>query len=302
MMNGSIRHRHSGWQNRMIDAAIVICLIIVVILSIYPLYYVVIASLTHASVLNVRPIYLLPREITFANYQIIFNTLNLLSPLLVSLARTVLGVLVTVLCSSMVGYVLSHRELKGSKFWVPFFVFTMYFNAGIIPTFLLMDGLRLTNSFWVYILPSVISVYEMILVKAYVQSIPASMEESAKIDGANEVQVFCWLMLPLMLPILATIAIFIGVTQWNAWYDTYLYNYNTRSLWTLQMHLKDMLDQASSIRVTSTMDALKMSNRQATPLTLRLSITVVTTLPIVVIYPFFQRYFISGIMLGAVKE
>lgn len=301
-MSGGLRYKHSGWRNILMDIIIIISLALVVIACVYPLYYVLIASLTHASVLNIRPIYLLPREVTFANYQIIFNTLNLFNPLMVSLARTVLGVLITALCSSMVGYVLSHRDLKGARFWVPFFVFTMYFNAGIIPTFLLVDSLGLTNSFWVYIMPSVIAVYEMILVKAYVQSIPASMEESAKIDGANEIQVFFRLMLPLMLPILATIAIFIGVTQWNAWYDTYLYNYNTRSLWTLQMHLKDMLDQASSIRVTSTMDALKMSNRQATPLTLRLSITVVTTLPIVIIYPFFQRYFISGILLGAVKE
>ncbi|NLM86013.1 MAG: carbohydrate ABC transporter permease [Clostridiales bacterium] len=294
--------RHTGFHNVLLDGFIVLCLLLVVLLSIYPLYYVLIASLTHASVLNVRPIYLLPGELTLANYQIIFDTLNLFNPLMISLARTVLGVLVTVLCTSMVGYVLSHRDLKGARFWVPFFVFTMYFNAGIIPTFLLVDGLGLTNSFWVYILPSVVSVYEMILVKAYIQNIPASMEESAKIDGANEVQIFFRLMLPLMLPILATIAIFIGVTQWNAWYDTYLYNYNSLHLWTLQMHLKDMLDQASSIRVTSTLDALKMSNRQATPLTLRLSITVVTTVPIILIYPFFQRYFISGIMLGAVKE
>jgi putative aldouronate transport system permease protein len=294
--------KRANFKHRLVDVVLYVALAGVTLLCSYPLYYVIIASLNDPNTLKTTPIYFLPHNLTLSSYQIVFTKLNLFWPLLVSIARTVLGTAATVFFSAMVGYVLAHRDLKGGRFWVPYFVFTMYFNAGTIPTFLLIDGLGLTNNFWVYVMPSLVSVYEMILVKAYIQNIPASVEESAKIDGANEIRIFFSLMLPLSVPILATISIFLGVSQWNSWYDTYLYNYNTRNLWTLQMCLKDMLDQAGSVRVMSSLDAMKVATRRISPLTLRLSITVVTTLPIVMIYPFFQKYFVTGIMLGSVKE
>lgn len=285
-----------------VELGISAVLLLVLFMSVYPFYYVLIASLSDPQTMSLRPIYFVPNDFSLKSYTIIFEKLDLLQPLLMSVLRTVVGMLVTVFGSSVVGYVLSHRNLIGRQFWISFFVVTMYFSAGIIPTYLLINGLGLTDSFWVYILPSVVSVYEMILVKAYMENIPASIEESATVDGANELTVFFRLIIPLSVPILATIAIFTGVVQWNSWYDTMVYNINTYSLWTLQMHLKDIIDQTGALRITSSLDAMRLSGRTVTPTTIRLAITVITTLPIVIIYPFFQRYFMSGVMLGAVKE
>jgi len=242
-----------------------------------------------------------PRVFSLRSYQIVFK-LGLYQPFLVSVARTSLGIVTSVFFSAMLGYVLAHKELVGRKTIMRFFIYTMYFNAGLIPTYLLIRDLGLMNTFWVYIWPGVINVYNVILLRVYFEGIPPSMEESAKMDGANEFIIFVRIMLPLAMPILAAISIFVGVAQWNSWMDAYLYNTNNEKNWPLQMVLMNILSETSSLRIRSAADARAAANVRVSSQSIQLAITTVTTVPIIIIYPFFQKYFISGVMIGAVKE
>ncbi len=289
-------------QDIALEGVFTALLIIVFILSVYPVYYITVASFNDPKDLALGGVYFWPRVFSLESYITIFEEFNFFNPLFISFARTVVGLVASVLCCSMLAFVLCQRHLIGRKFWVPYFVFTMYFSAGTIPIFLLNSALGLGGTFAVYIIPSLVRIFEVILVRVYIDSLPDSIQESAKIDGANEFIIYARIILPLCLPILATIAIFVGVYQWNQWYDTFLYNMNRMDLWPLQMHLVDILQSSGAIRISSSLDLEKLKQQSITPTSIRLAITVITTLPIVVIYPFFQKYFVKGVMLGAVKE
>jgi multiple sugar transport system permease protein/putative aldouronate transport system permease protein len=222
----------------------------------------------------------------------------------VSVSRTVLGTFLSTLCTAYVAYVITKRQLWHRKLIYRFFIITMYFNAGLIPTYLNMRFLHLDNTYWVYII-GVINTFNMILVKTYIESIPESIEESASIDGAGYLVVFFRLILPLALPILATISVFSAVGHWNSFMDTLIYVRDSR-LYTLQFLLWQYLNEAAQLARAMRTAASQggMATSPAVTLTItavRMTIAMVVTLPILFVYPFFQRYFVKGIMLGAVK-
>jgi putative aldouronate transport system permease protein len=203
----------------------------------------------------------------------------------------------------MLAFALSRKEYVLRKFITTVMVLTMYVNAGLIPNYLLISRtLGLRNTFWVYIIPTMFSCFNMIVIRTYILGLPEALVESARIDGAGDIRAFFQIILPLCLPVMATVALFVAVGAWNSWFDTYLYNGSKKDLYTLQYLLKMKLatTQNSSNAANSTADAL--ANRtNVTPITVRSAISVISAVPILIIYPFLQKYFVTGMALGSVK-
>ncbi|MCL2462378.1 MAG: carbohydrate ABC transporter permease [Defluviitaleaceae bacterium] len=272
---------------------------------IYPFYFLIINSISANNLSAGGHIIFYPREIQFQNYVQIFKLAGLPHAALISIARVVIGTLLPVMVSMYLGYMFTQENMWHRKFWYRFILVTMYFSAGIVPVYITFRNLHLLNNFLVYVLPGMIAPFYIMLAKTYLESIPASLQESAEIDGAGKLKVFFRIMLPLAKPIIASIAIFVAVGQWNSFMDTVIYV--TRSdLQTLQSILWRYLSQtsalAAAIRSNSANTGIiaKMAT-QATPTSVQMTITVVVILPILIIYPYFQRFFVKGIMIGAVK-
>ena len=274
------------------------------IACIFPFYYLFINTISNNDMVLKGTINFIPRGIHLGNYLALLNVGDLSTSFLVSVTRTILGTALMVMASAMVGYLVTKEERWGRNFWYRFLVVTMYFNAGIIPVFLNMQMLGLTNSFWVYIIPGIVAPYNIILVKTYIESIPSDLEESASIDGASHMTIFRKIIWPLCKPILATIAIFGAVGHWNSFTDSLIYMQSAPNLYTLQHRLYIYLNQASNLK--SLMQSGGAVSEAAIQSALsgkiiKYTISMVTVIPILLVYPFMQRYFEEGIMLGAVK-
>lgn len=270
------------------------------IVCIYPFYYILIYSLSDP-VEALKGVYLLPKKLTLDNYVRISALKGILNSAVVSTLRTVIGTVVTVLCCSFLAYLVTKKEMYFRKIIYRMLVVTLYFNAGLIPWYLTMKMYHLNNNFLLYILPHAISAYYVILIKTYIEQIPPAMEESAKIDGASYPIIFLKVIFPLSMPIIATIAVFSAVSQWNTWVDNYFLVENPR-LRTLQLVLYYYLSEANRIATSS---ARELSSGEAvkklSPQAIKMTITMVVILPIIFVYPFLQRYFVKGIMMGAIK-
>ena len=216
------------------------------------------------------------------------------------MARTVIGTPLAVLCTAMAAYSLSRKELVAGKFWNLLFVFTMYFGGGQVPYYMVLKGLGLLDNFWVFIFPLIMSVYNMILIKSYIASMPESLFEAVKIDGGNDLVIFFRFVLPLAKPILMTVALFVAITQWNSWFDANLYT-SSENLKPMQSKLVEILNQYQTGATTSQQMSNAKTGVTVTADSIRMAATMVATLPIIMIYPFIQKYFVKGIMLGAVK-
>lgn len=274
------------------------------IACIFPFYYLFINTISNNDMVLKGTINFIPRGIHLGNYLALLNVGDLSTSFLVSVTRTILGTALMVMASALVGYLVTKQEMWGRKFWYRFLVVTMYFNAGIIPVFLNMQMLGLTNSFWVYIIPGIVAPYNIILVKTYIESIPSDLEESASIDGASHMTIFRKIIWPLCKPILATIAIFGAVGHWNSFTDSLIYMQSAPNLYTLQHRLYIYLNQASNLK--SLMQSGGAVSEAAIQSALsgkiiKYTISMVTVIPILLVYPFMQRYFEEGIMLGAVN-
>jgi putative aldouronate transport system permease protein len=288
-----------------LDIGVYAVTFIFTLLCFYPFYYVFINTISDNDLVTRGEVVLYPMGVQFRNYQEIFKIKELPQATLVSIARTVIGTLCTLLSSAFLGYCMTKQEYWRRKFWYRFIIITMYFNAGVIPWYLLMNGLHLTNNFLGYILPALVSPFNLILIKTYIESIPASLEESAEIDGAGYVTRFAKIALPLAQPIIATIAVFAAVGQWNSFMDT-VYLMTDSKYFTLQFMLYKFLKEtdqlANMMRNSVGVNAASIvAAQQLTPLGVRFTVTMVTLIPILLVYPFFQRYFVKGIMIGAVK-
>ena len=271
---------------------------------IFPFYYLFINTISDNDLVVKGVINFIPRGLHLDNYKSLLNVSDLSNAFLVSLGRTIIGTAFMVAASAFVGYLVTKQEMWGRKFWYRFLIITMYFNAGLIPWFLNMQMLGLTNTFWAYIIPGIVAPYNIILVKTYIESIPAELEESAQIDGATNMMIFRKIIWPLSKPILATIAIFGAVGHWNSFTDSLILMQSAPNLYTLQHRLYIYLNTASNL------SALMESGGQISDTVLKsalsakvikYTISMVTVIPILVVYPFMQRYFEKGIMLGAVK-
>ena len=216
----------------------------------------------------------------------------------ITVLRTVIGTPLAVLVTTMLAYVLSREDLLWKKPLNLLFIFTMYFGGGMVPYYMVLKNLGMLNNFIVFIFPNLVSVYNMILVKNYIEGMPKEIFESSKIDGANDLTVFFRMVLPLSKPIIMTIALFVAVMHWNSWFDAYLYT-NSQSLKTMQSILVEILNQ---YQTSSANQAANQAGQQLTPDSIRMAATMIATIPIIMVYPFIQKYFVKGIMLGSVKS
>ena len=272
---------------------------------VYPFYYIFINTISNNDLSKRGKIILYPVDIHFENYKNVLEMPGLIQAFKISVLRTAIGTLLTVVVAAFLGYMFTRETMWKRKFWYRFVVATMYFNAGIIPWFLTMSNLGLRNNFWGYIFPMIVSPFYIVLCKTFVESVPKELQEAAELDGAGTLTIFWHIILPVIKPILATIAIFAAVNQWNAFQDTLLL-VTDEKLYTLQFRLYNYINSASSLKsvISSTGSSASVAAtlaHAATATSIRMTVTIIVVTPIILVYPFFQRYFTKGIMIGAVK-
>lgn len=271
----------------------------------YPFYYIFINTISANDLSASGHILFLPQQIHFKNYSDVFKIPGLWTATKVSVGRTVIGTVLTVGSSAFLGFMFSQEDMWARKFWYRFTVVTMYFNAGVIPWYLTMKTLRLTNNFLAYILPAIVAPFFIVLVKTFVESTPRELQQAAEIDGAGILKFFGLIMLPIMSPILATVAIFAAVGQWNSFQDTLLLVTDNK-LYSLQFTLYQYINQASSLASMVNLQnagssAMQTLATKQTTTSVRMTVSIIVVAPIVLVYPIFQRFFVKGIMIGAVK-
>ena len=275
------------------------------IICAYPFYHLIINSISANDLSASGKVNFLPHGFQLENYVKVFQLNGLGTAAMVSLGRTVIGTICTVLASVYLGFMFTQQRMWHRKLWYRFMVITMYFNAGLIPMYMTMKTLHLTNSFWVYIIPAIVQPFNIIMAKTYVESIPPALQEAAEIDGAGTMTVFAKVILPTCKPIMATIAIWSAVGQWNSFQDTLIY-ITDQKLYSLQYLLYTYLNQASSLATMvqqsgGNVSAVANLATQQTPTSIRMTISVIVVLPILFVYPIFQKSFVKGIMIGSVK-
>lgn len=284
-------------DEKIFNTANVIFMVFFLAIIALPLWNIVALSFNDATDAARGGIYFWPREFSLESYYTVFEDSAIYKAFVISVAKTVIGVVLHTALTAMVAYGMSRRNLMGRKIYMNMGILTMFVSGGMIPTFLLFKELGLLNNFWVYIIPVLFSFYDMVILMNFFRSIPFSLEESAMMDGANPFIIFVKIILPLSLPVLTTIALFHGVFQWNDYMTANIY-VDDRSLYPLQMLLFRIVSENLSPAVATGTNVVRNTTSQS----LQLATMVVTTVPVVVIYPFLQKYFIQGMTLGSVKE
>lgn len=274
-----------------------------VVITLYPVLNTVAVSFNDGVDAVRGGIYLWPRKFAIKNYQTVFAMENLITGAKITVARTVIGTALAVVVNALLAFVVSRKRFLFKSQLSLFWVITMYVNGGMIPIFLLYRNLGLTGTFWVYVVPGAVSAWNMLVMRTYMQGLPDSLEESAQLDGAGYMTIFARIVSPLCKPVYATVVLFVAVGQWNSWFDAMLYNRLKTQYTTLQYELMKLLSsvmqQSGSASAASERGAAAAA---ITPLTIRSAATVVTIVPIICLYPFLQRYFVTGLTIGGVKE
>jgi putative aldouronate transport system permease protein len=296
--------RRRSLQDIILDLVIYLSLIFLIIVTLYPFLNTLAVSLNNAMDSIRGGIYLWPREFTLFNYKEMLGRDQMYHAALISVLRTVIITGLGTFFTAMLAYIISRKDFVLRKPLTYLYVMTMYLNAGIIPTYFVYRSLGLTNSFWVYIWPGMIQAFLLLILRTYIHGLPESLVESARIDGASEFTIFMRIIMPLCKPVLATVAIFLAVWNWNAWFDTFLYNSSNPALSTLQYELMKVLKTANSMSGSMAQGISQAANGQntITPTAIRATMTIIVTVPIALVYPFLQKYFVQGLTLGGVKE
>ena len=284
-------------RDNILDYILLAVFLLLIVITVYPFLNVLAISFNDPidTMRNIN--FVIPRQFTLSNYVYIFEENDLISPLMFSIVKTVVGAATGVICTAMLAYVLSRKDFYFNKLFTLLFVVTMYVSGGLIPEYLLlMRTLNLGNNFLVYILPGLIWVYNVILVRSFIEGLPIALQEAARVDGANDFIIWARIILPLCKPVLATVALFVAVGQWNSFMDTYLY---AKELPTLQYVLYEIMETAT-IKIDP--HAAEQMKNAVSPLSVRMAITIVATVPIIIVYPFLQKYFVGGMTVGAVKD
>ncbi|MFA5675964.1 MAG: carbohydrate ABC transporter permease [Christensenellales bacterium] len=292
-----------GAGNAIFDVMNVTAFVVFTLLCIFPFYYLFINTISDNELVSRGAVTIFPIGINISNYIALKDVNDLANAFLVTVTRTILGTGLMVIASGLAGYLVTKRALWHRSFWYRAIVITMYFNAGLIPWYLNMMMLGLTNSYLAYIIPAIIAPFNIILVKTYIESIPKELEESAIIDGATTLVIFRKIIWPLSKPILATIAIFGAVGNWNSFQDSLILMKGAPELYTLQHRLYVYLQKSSDLKAVmggGAGTAMVLENALNAKV-VKYTISMATIIPIMLIYPFMQRYFVKGIMLGAVK-
>lgn len=286
--------------SRLFDYMNVIFMVFFSILMIYPFLNLLAISLNEGADAARGGIYLWPRVFSLDAYEFIFSEKKLYSGFFISVLRVTVGTLSCVLTTGLLAYVATIKNFSGRKMIRLLFLFTMYFSGGLIPTYLLMVKLGLINTFQVYWIPGLLNAYYMLIMASYMQNLPESLFESARIDGASELRIYFQIVFPISLPVFASIAVFSSVGHWNSWFDVVLYN--SSGHWdTLQVYLRKLLLEVEAVNEIQNQQIAYSKFRTLTPATVRAAVTMVVTLPILFVYPFMQKYFVGGITLGSVK-
>lgn len=275
------------------------CIVLLCVITLYPFIYVFCYSVSESSKAAAKVVTIYPLGFTWDNYHAVFRDKNLINAFSVSVSRTLLGTLTTVAVTSLTAYSLSKRHLIAHKPLMWFFLIPMYFNAGMLPNFVMMSKYGLLDNFFVYILPLAFSTYYMIIFKSFFEQIPSALMEAAMLDGADDLKVFAKIVLPTSTPVLATIALFAGVQQWNSYFDGILY-VSKDALQPLQTLMYKILQSEQAFSISQVANAAEGATK-ITAEGIKMSMLIVSTVPILCIYPFLQKYFVKGIMLGAVK-
>ena len=247
-------------------------------------------------------IHLIPRKFTLKNYQTVLGKQNMITGAYITVLRTVIGTVLALLTNALLAFVVSRKRFLFKSQLSLFWVITMYVNGGMIPVFLLYKNLHLTGTFWVYVVPGMISAWNMLVMRTYMQGLPDSLEESAQLDGAGYWTVFIKIISPLCKPVYATVALFVAVGQWNSWFDAMLYNRMKTEYTTLQYELMKLLSSVMQQSGSAANASQTAAAGAVTPVSVRAAATIATMLPIVCLYPFLQRYFVTGLTIGGVKE
>ncbi|QHT61851.1 carbohydrate ABC transporter permease [Paenibacillus lycopersici] len=284
-------------------------LIVFCLTALYPFIYFLALSLNDGYDAMKGGIYFFPRVATLQNYAKAFNNSHILNAFMISISRTLIVTTCSVLLTALLAYGLSRKGLPGRKYIVFFFFFTTLFSGGLIPTFILYRQIHILNTYWVLVLPALYDFFNAIVMKTFFDGIPGSLSESARIDGASELSVFWRIILPLSMPVLATIALFVGVGIWNDWFTGQFF-IQKENLQPAATFLNKMISEASfqSMTGSSSGSAIKNMNeaqvalRGVTPEALRMTFVIIITLPIICVYPFLQKFFVKGVLVGSLKE
>jgi putative aldouronate transport system permease protein len=289
-----------GLGDRVFDIFNYIFMGLIAIITIYPIYYIFINSINDPVDASRGGIYLLPRVLSLKSLQYVLNNNDIIGTFLVSASRTILGAFTHIVFCLIGAFCLSKKDLFGKGLFMKLIVFTMYFSGGVIPVYMLMKWLHLTNNYLVYILPNLLNAFDIILIKTFIEQLPSSLIEAAEIDGANDMQVLSKVVAPLCLPILATIVLYNGVWQWSSWFDNYLYTSSVKELTTLQYLMVKLLRESDAMRQMAMQGGGGRSVAMS-PQSVKMTVAMIIIIPIFLTYPFLQKYFVKGIMLGAVK-
>lgn len=304
MKNFYIKNRVSkmGKEDFIFSIIIGIFIFCTVVVTLYPLIYVVSASISEPDMVNSGKMWLLPKGITFEGYKRVFRNNEIWSGYLNTIIYTVLGTLVSLAITLPCAYALSIKTLPGRKFFSKLFLFTMFFGGGLIPLYLLLRDLHMLNTIWAVLLPPAASIWNVIITRTFFESsIPAGLEEAAKIDGCNVFETFFKIILPLSAPIIAVMALFYGVGRWNSYFNEMIF-LNDRDRYPLQVILREILIITQmNTQNTSMSDAVSMAEQVKIAGIVKYAVMIVSTLPVITIYPFLQRFFVQGVMVGSIK-
>ncbi|MCJ7840594.1 carbohydrate ABC transporter permease [Lederbergia sp. NSJ-179] len=268
-------------------------------ITIYPIWYVVVNSLNEGMDAMKGGIYWWPREFTLENYKAVFANKGIVTSFGITVAKTFIGTVCHVFFTAMVAYALSRKELRGRNIYMFIGVVTMFFSGGLIPYFLLLRDLGLLDNFLVYIIPALFNFFDLIIFVSFFRELPTSLEEAAKMDGASDIKIFLKVVIPLSMPVIATIALFHGVYQWNDYFAGVIF-VNNPDLQPIQTYLYKVVAESSSNQMMTNAPGGVIS-KTVTSQSIKLATMVVTTVPIVLVYPFLQKYFVKGMLIGSIK-
>ncbi|MFV0504390.1 MAG: carbohydrate ABC transporter permease [Lachnospirales bacterium] len=287
-------------KSRGFDIGIIAVFTILSLITVYPFYNVFIVSISNTVAVATHTPYILPYTFDLTGYKTIMQDFQFINSLLVSLFVTIFGVIINMFLAVIAGYVLSRKYLQGRNYMLTFIIFTMLFSGGLVPTYLVIKDLGLINSLWSMILPTAMNTYYLIIIKNYFQGLPDGYFEAAKIDGAGEWTMLWRIAVPLAKPIIATFILFFAVDRWNEWYNALLYISDTSKI-PLQIYLRDILVSLNSQLTTQAQQMVGASDKVSSS-SIQMATIVLTALPIMLIYPFLQKYFVNGVMVGGIKE
>ena len=301
MNKGKTEKIKKSYSDRVFDIVNIIIMLALLVIFLWPLWFVVIASFSNPNEVWNGNVILLPKGFTFSIYQRIFEKTNFGHAFLISASRTVINTGLCILGSSLFAYLVTKEDMIGRKFVYRFVVITMYIGAGLIPYYITMKAYHLKDTYFLYIIPGIINAFYVILIKTFIEQIPPSLEESAEMDGAGFLRTYASIIMPLSKPIIATVAVYAAVGAWNSWQDNYLLVQNPK-LQTVQLILYNCINDAQRIADSMKNGAIMAPGTVTMSAeSLRMATTVVAVLPVMLVYPFLQKYFTQGMMLGAVK-